>query len=116
MPNEMITRGLGGNRPSTLAARGPLTFLLRAGWILGKLTLAGLLVTYMAGWIQDLQRLSQLEAQPTPPFKVISKTEAWQRIHKRSLEYVLANPITLAVSPSAPSDEARAASGPAQSP
>jgi hypothetical protein len=90
MLNEMIITGMRGTtRPKTLAARGPLTFLLRAGWILGKLTLAGLLLTYMAGWVQDLQRLTQLEAQPTPPSKVISKREAWQRVHKRSVSQLL---------------------------
>jgi hypothetical protein len=86
MLNEMSIAGMGSNQPKTLAARRPLTFLLHAGWILGKLTLAGLLLTYMAGWVQDLQRLTQLEAQPTPPSRVISKREAWQRVHKRSLQ------------------------------
>jgi|MudIll2142460700_1097286.scaffolds.fasta_scaffold290000_1 hypothetical protein len=82
MVNELIMTGPGGSRAKNLGARRPLSFLLRAGWILGKLTLAGLLATYMAGWVQDLQRLNQLEAQPTPPFKVISKQEAWQRVHR----------------------------------
>jgi len=86
MPNAMIVTGMRSNQPKALAARRPLTFLLHAGWILGKLTLAGLLLTYMAGWVQDLQRLTLLEAQPTPPSKVISKREAWQRVHKRSLQ------------------------------
>ena len=62
---------------STLA--GPL----RAGWVLGKLVLAGLLLTYLVGWAQDLQRVRRLEAEPTPPAKVITKHEAWQRIHSR---------------------------------
>lgn len=85
MVNELIMTGTGDNRAKNLATRRPLSFLLRAGWILGKLTLAGLLLTYMAGWVQDLQRLNQLEAQPTPPYKVISKQEAWQLVHKRPI-------------------------------
>jgi hypothetical protein len=83
MVNESVMTGTGGSRAKRIAARQPLSFLLRAGWILGKLTLAGLLLTYMAGWVQDLQRLHQLEAQPTPPSKVISKLEAWDRVHRR---------------------------------
>lgn len=56
---------------------------LRAGRILGKLVLVGLLLTYLVGWVQDLQRVHQLEAEPTPPAKVITKYEAWQRIYQR---------------------------------
>jgi hypothetical protein len=82
MPNEMVIVGVESGPPKTLATQRPLTLLLQAGWILGKLTLAGLLLTYMAGWVHDLQRMTHLEAQPTPPFKVISKQEAWQRIYK----------------------------------
>ena len=82
MPNEIVITGVESGPAKTLATQRPLTLLLQAGWILGKLTLAGLLLTYMAGWVHDLQRMTHLEAQPTPPFKVISKQEAWQRINK----------------------------------
>jgi hypothetical protein len=51
------------------------------GWVLGRLVLAGLLLTYLAGWVQDFQRVRRLEAEPTPPSKIITKHEAWQRIH-----------------------------------
>ncbi len=68
-----------------LAARGPLAITLRAGWILGKLVLAGLLATYLVGWMQDFQRVRRLTAVPTPPFKIITKYEAWQRIYRRSV-------------------------------
>jgi hypothetical protein len=82
MPNEMVITGVESAQTKTLATHRPWTLLLRAGWILGKLTLAGLLLTYMAGWVHDLQRLTRLEAMPTPPFKIISKQEAWQRIYR----------------------------------
>jgi hypothetical protein len=85
MPNEMVIAGADSTPTNPLATQRPLTLLLHAGWILGKLTLAGLLLTYMVGWVHDLQRMTQLEAQPTPPFKVISKYEAWQRIYKHSV-------------------------------
>ncbi len=60
-----------------------LTVWLRSGWFLGKLLLTGLLLTYLVGWAQDFQRIRQLEAEPTPHYKVISKNEAWHRIHPR---------------------------------
>ena len=82
MPNETIVMGMESGPTTRLATQPSLRLLLRAGWILGKLTLAGLLLTYMAGWVHDLQRMTQLEAQPTPKFKIISKYEAWERIYK----------------------------------
>ena len=69
--------GLAGSAPAT----SPLTVWLRTSWLLGKLLLTGLLLTYLVGWVQDFQRISRLEAEPTPPYKVISKNEAWNRIH-----------------------------------
>ena len=68
---------------SSTAPMSPLGVLFRAVRILGKLILAGLLVSYLAGWVQDFQRVRQLEAEPTPPFKVITKYEAWERIYRR---------------------------------
>ena len=55
----------------------------RPGRVLGKLALAGLLLVYLAGWLQDYQRILSLEAEPTPPSKVITKYEAWERIYPR---------------------------------
>jgi len=55
----------------------------RPGWILGKLALIGLLLVYLAGWLQDFQRVRSLEAEPTPPSRVITKYEAWERIYPR---------------------------------
>jgi hypothetical protein len=45
--------------------------------------LTGLLLVYLVAWIQDLQRVRNLEAEPTPPSKVITKYEAWNRIYTR---------------------------------
>lgn len=53
----------------------------RTGRALSWIVTAGLLMTYLVGWAQDLQRLSRLEAEPSPPYKIITKQEAWQRIH-----------------------------------
>jgi hypothetical protein len=87
MPNEAVITELESTPSTTLRRQLPLTRLLQAGWILGKLTLVGLLVTYMLGWVHDLQRMTQLEAQPTHPLKVIviSKQEAWQRIYRHAV-------------------------------
>ncbi len=64
------------------AARNPLALPARAAWILGKCVLAGLLVLYLAGWAQDFQRVSRLQAEPAPPLKIITKYQAWQRIYR----------------------------------
>jgi len=69
---------------STLMGYRP-TIRLRHGWILGKLLLAGLLAVYIAGWVQDVQLIRRLEAEPTAPSKIITKQEAWQRIHHHSI-------------------------------
>ncbi len=54
----------------------------RAGRAVCRAVMMGLLATYLVGWVQDLQRLSRLEAEPSPPLiKIISKHEAWLRIH-----------------------------------
>lgn len=55
----------------------------RPGRVLSKLVLTGLLLVYLAGWLQDFQRVRSLEAEPTPPFKVITKYQAWERIYPR---------------------------------
>lgn len=62
-----------------------LAIRLRHGWILGKLLLAGLLTAYVIGCVQDVQRIRRLEAEPTPPSKIITKQEAWQRIYNHPI-------------------------------
>jgi hypothetical protein len=53
------------------------------GRSLTALALAALLLTSLMTWIGELDRVSRLEAEPTPPFKVITKHQAWQRIYSR---------------------------------
>lgn len=54
----------------------------RAWWPLTQIVMAGLLVTYLVGIVQDFQRVRDLRAEPSPPSKIIiTKNEAWQRIH-----------------------------------
>lgn len=80
--------------PASPSANRPLAiWLRRPGWVLGKLVLTGLLVTYLVSWMQDFQRIRRLEAEPTPPSKVITKYEAWERIYSRSANK-LARPTT----------------------
>jgi hypothetical protein len=55
------------------------------GWILGMLV-AVLAVAYLlVGWVHDVQRIRSLEAVPSPPSKVITKSQAWQQIYSRSV-------------------------------
>lgn len=60
----------------------PLMLPPRAGWVLGKFVLAGLLLIYLVGWAHDFERVRRLEAEPAPPLKVITKHQAWQRIYR----------------------------------
>ena len=54
----------------------------KAWWPLTQIVMAGLLVTYLVGIVQDFQRVRDLRAEPSPPSKIIiTKNEAWQRIH-----------------------------------
>jgi len=56
----------------------------RAWWPLTQLVMAGLLVTYLVGIVQDFHRVRDLRAEPSPPSKIIiTKNEAWQRIYSR---------------------------------
>lgn len=51
-------------------------------WDLTQIVLAGLLVVYLVGVVQDFQRVRNLRAQPSTLSKiVITKNEAWQRIY-----------------------------------
>jgi hypothetical protein len=48
-----------------------------------EIILTALLLTYLAGWIQDLERIHNLKADLSPPSKVvITKYEAWDRIYR----------------------------------
>jgi hypothetical protein len=60
------------------------TVQLGLGRTLATLALTGLLFGYLMTWMEDLKRVHRLEAEPTPPSKVITKQEAWQRIYQRS--------------------------------
>lgn len=73
----------GASLAASSAADRPLGVWLRPAWALGKLILTGLLLTYLVGWVQDFQRIRRLEAEPTPPSKVITKYQAWERIYPR---------------------------------
>jgi len=55
----------------------------RFGWAMSQIVLGGLLLTYLAGWAQDIQRVQHLRAEPVPFSKVviITKHEAYDRIH-----------------------------------
>lgn len=90
MPIETTVEEVEFSFAAPPAPNGPLAGWGRAGWVLGKLVLSGLLVTYLVGWIQDFQRIRRLEAGPTPASKVItiSKNEAWQRIYSRPARWV----------------------------
>jgi hypothetical protein len=58
----------------------------RSWWALTQLALAALLLTYLFGMVQDVQRVRELRAEPsTPPKIIITKNEAWQRIYSRSV-------------------------------
>ncbi len=62
-----------------------LTVQPSAWWALGQIVLAGFLLVYLVDMVQDVQRVRDLRAEPSPLVKiiVISKNEAWQRIYAR---------------------------------
>lgn len=67
--------------PANMAVRA------RIGWALTQMLLAGLLLTYVVGMVQDVQRVRDLRAEPTASSKiVITKNEAWQRIYSRPVQ------------------------------
>jgi hypothetical protein len=57
-------------------------------WALTQIVLAGFFATYVVGAVQDFQRVRELRAEPPPLAKiiVITKNEAWQRIHSRAAQ------------------------------
>ena len=66
--------------PATLAVQP------QRWWDLTQVVLASLLVAYLVGVVQDFQRVRDLRAEPSPLSKiVITKHEAWQRVHAMSL-------------------------------
>ena len=66
------------DRPATMGLPS------RAWWVLSQIVLGCLLVTYLVGCIQDFQRVRDLRAEPSLASKVIiTKREAWDRIHAR---------------------------------
>ena len=65
--------------PATLAVQP------QRWWALTQLALAGLLVAYLVGMVQDFQRVRDLRAEPLRFSKIIiTKQEAWQRVHALS--------------------------------
>jgi hypothetical protein len=57
---------------------------IRSGWVFGMFGAVLLLAYLLVGWVHDFQRIRSLEAEPSPPSKVITKTQAWQQIYSRS--------------------------------
>jgi hypothetical protein len=84
MPIDTTIEGIEFNLPPPPARNTVLLDWIHQGWILTKLAMTGLLLWYLASWAHDFQRIRGLEAEPTPPFKVITKHEAWQRIYNPS--------------------------------
>jgi hypothetical protein len=62
-----------------------LTVQPSAWWALSRIVLAGFFLVYLVDMVQDVQRVRDLRAEPSPLAKiiVISKNEAWQRIYAR---------------------------------
>ncbi len=88
MPVETTVEQVALSLSPPPAPNSALADWLRQGWILLKLSLTGLLLWYLAGWVHDFQRIQRLEAEPTPPYKVITKNEAWQRIYTRATQFI----------------------------
>jgi len=88
MPIETTVEQVEFSLAAPPATNSPLVGWIRPGWILAKLVLTGLLLAHLVGWVHDFQRIQRLEAEPTPPSKVITKNEAWQRIYSRPAQYV----------------------------
>ncbi len=85
MPVETTVQPVEFSLAAPLAPNGTPVDWIRQGLIMAKLAMTGLLLWYMASWVHDFQRIQSLVAEPTPPFKVITKNEAWQRIYSRAI-------------------------------
>jgi hypothetical protein len=80
LPRIDTTLGNASDAPATLAVEP------QRWWALTQIVLAGLLVAYLVGVVQDIQRVRDLRAEPSPFSKtIITKNEAWQRIYSRSV-------------------------------
>ena len=54
-------------------------------WAITQVVLAGLLLAYVVGVVQDFQRVRGLRAEPPVLSKIIiTKNEAWQRVYAPS--------------------------------
>ncbi len=74
----------------------------RRWWTLVQLVLAGLLLSYIVGAIQDVQRVRDLRAEPSSLARiiVITKNEAWQRIYPRPTRPTAAEDFEVSLRPS----------------
>lgn len=70
--------------PRTTDTTSPREVLTHSGWFFGLCGAVLLLAYLLVGWVHDFQRIRSLEAEPSPPSKVITKTQAWQQIYSRS--------------------------------
>ncbi len=56
----------------------------RTWWSLSQIAFGCLLLTYLVGCFQDFQRVRDLRAEPSLSSKIIiTKREAWERVHPR---------------------------------
>jgi hypothetical protein len=75
LPKIDTTIGALSDAPATLAVQP------QRWWALTQLALAGLLVAYLVGMVQDFQRVRDLRAEPSRLSKIIiTKQQAWQRV------------------------------------
>ena len=89
--------------PATVAAPS------RAWWSITQTVLGGLLLLYLAGVFQDIERVRELRAEPlSTSMVIITKNQAWERVHPRPVR-----PRALAaVGPSSRHDEAKLSGDP----
>lgn len=83
----MLSRSLGAGEFATVEGRPYVERLAgrpatKAHRTLGKVALLGTLIfLYLLGWLVELDRIARIQAEPAPPFKVITKAEAWNLIY-----------------------------------
>ena len=70
--------------PVATDTNSPREVPIRSGWVVGMCGAVLVLAYLLVGWVHDFQRIRSLEAEPSPPSKVITKTQAWQQIYSRS--------------------------------
>lgn len=82
MPIEYTLPRIGTRLDEFSDGPATLTVQPQRWWDFTQVVLAGLLVAYLVGVVQDFQRVRDLRAEPSPLSKIIiTKHEAWQRIH-----------------------------------